>query len=709
MMYVKRLWTLLSSSDAVVYLVLAVVLATYSCIHLQDFHLRLSNHHLSDDTPIFYAYASKFPERFDNDYLGPYLVRIWRPAAVAASIQNWVPTLLYTQFDIEPFPVTKCFSLLHGLGLGLGVFLLVRVVSENKIVALLATCFAYLAYPWGLNLANYGFDSEWTFMPYAANGAIGATLIGIALALTGRYWIWSYLFLLYAGLLHPMIGLYASTAIGLYFLWQFFAHKASIWRVVFLGFVTVIILAPGMIATSTMAGTPLAKSELFTGMRLNQHHWPWCFNFRWQYAWPAVIQWNVLAFLSWKRRVHFSDKYCHLWICTLVAVAFLSVSQVLGMLLEIPLLVGTTGLRSISLLSLVSLPLVLGYLLDNLQSGHPLRMLMASFFFILPFLGGEYILIGYLTIAFCVLDLGEGDFGAFHFSSSPAAKNACNLLSGMVILLWVTSFLRITNDSSSAASLLTRIHSNLTWNAMQSNPDVTSRAIVLITATSLCALLICSHWRSRGATSAILLNGARSTPLLWIISLLYCSFFLVNARAESDTIHKSRVPDMLDVQLWARDHSAVDALFLTPFRCSWTSSSKRRFFYPISFEDYAYRGVEEFKEHRDRLLAFYNIPEHIAIRHRGQTLKRIEKRKFDDLDETGLRRFAQEFGVTHFVTWKSPRALSFKLPILYENDSLVVFDLAQRIPETTSQHGKIGREPFGGLSTIEPPEESGLP
>ncbi|MBI82543.1 MAG: hypothetical protein CMJ81_05040 [Planctomycetaceae bacterium] len=695
MIHAKRLWTLLSSRDTAVYLVLAGVLAAYSFIHLQDFHLRLSNHHLSDDTPIFYAYASKYPERFNNDYLGSYLVRIWRPAAVAASIQNWVPTLLYTQFDIEPFPVTKCFALLHGVGLGLGVFLLVSVVSENKIVALLAVFFAYLAYPWGLNLANYGFDSKWTFMPYAANGAIGSALIGIALALTDRHWVWSYLFLLYAGLLHPMIGLFATTAIGLYFLWRFSAHKASIWRIVFLGFVTVIVLAPGMIATSTMAGTPLAKNELFTGMRLNQHHWPWCFNFRWQYAWPAVIQWNVLSFLSWRRRVHFSEKYCQFWISTLVAVAFLSVSQLVGMLLEIPLLVGATGLRSISLLSLVSIPLVFGYLLDNLQSGHPLRMLTAAFFFTLPFLGGEYVLIGYLTIVFCALDLGEGHFGPFHFSSSPPARNVCNVLSGIVILLWITSFLQATNDPASEASLLTQLHSNLTWNAMQSNPDATSRQTVLIVAASICALLLLCHWRSRGAPTAVLLHGARSTPLLWTMSLLYCFFFLLNARAESDTIHKSRVPDMLAVQLWARDHSAVDALFLTPFRCSWTSSSKRRFFYPISFEDYAYRGMEEFKEHRNRLLAFYGIPKHIAIRHRGQTLKRIEKRKFEDLDETGLRRFAQEFGVTHFVTWKSPRTLSLKLPLLYENDSLVVFDLKSGTSETTSHHERIDSDHVG--------------
>ena len=119
----------------------------------------------------------------------------------------------------------------------------------------------------------------------------------------------------------------------------------------------------------------------------------------------------VISFLSWKKRDAYSERFWPLWLATLLAVVAFSISQLVGIRWQVPFFLGMIGLRSIALLALVNIPLAIVFFVDSLKSGRFLRMLSTILFLMLPFLEGQYALLGYVAISLVLSDLGDGQFG----------------------------------------------------------------------------------------------------------------------------------------------------------------------------------------------------------------------------------------------------------------------------------------------------------
>ena len=684
---------------------LVAVVMLYSWCYVADFQLRLSQWQYSDN-PITFACAAKFPELFDNDFVANNQLSVWRRFALGASMQNWIPTLLYTRWDIDPYPVTRCLTFLQGAAIGLGIFIFVNVVTRNSLFSLIATVFCYLSNPWGLNLANYGFDSSWTFMPYPAHAALGAVVVALALMMTEKYWCWAFVFALYAGLMHPTMGPYCFAVMGSYYLAKRCFCQVSSWRLAMVLFTLALFAIPVVLAGSGSQGTPVARDELFAGLMLNRHHVPWTGEARFQHAWPAVIIWMTLCFLGWKRCDQLTKNYRFLWFSALFTAVLLSLSHVAGFLFRIPFLLGITGLRSITLLSLVSLPVVVVYMIENLRSGSTVRRICAILFFTLPFLGEEYVLIGYVTLSLLLMEFGDGQVGPWKIAVSQKAQRACHVLAMLILVLWMISFIALARIDMEHPGLLFQTHSILTWHALAAmgeaaNPPWMLCLLVVVFCLVLCGLLGLGQGRWSHWLSPFHSRSELSQRVLWILVLGYCGCFLANAWLDraaplsvgSPVLQAQRWAQahgllqtvrrgfqgspVLEAQQWARKHTPPDSLFLTTWRNAWIATARRRHFYPITFEFYSYKGFEENKARRDRLLEFYGIQPEFAALHRGPGLRQLQRQMLRGFGEEQWLRFADEFAVTHLVTIKNrfyrTRPLTF--PVVFQNESVRIYEL----------------------------------
>jgi len=653
------------------YLLVAVILL-HGWITIADFQLRLAEW-FHNDNPVTYACATKFPETYDDDFVAVNQLKVWRRYAVAASMQNWVPALLYTGCNIDPYPVARCLGLLQGTAIGVGVYLFVSITARHRMAALFAAVFCYMANPWGLNLANYGSDSSWTYTPYAAYGALGPMLMALALAITRKYWYGAFALNIYAGLMHPTMGLFCAAVIGSLYLVKLYRRQVSAWRLVLLCFSVALFVAPVIVAGASVSGTPVEREELMAGLMINPHHVPWGEK-RFQHAWPAILQWLMLAFMGFQRRDQFSEDYVQLWFCTLVTVAIFSISHLLGFVLQIPFFLGLTGLRSIALLSLVSLPLVSVYMLNNLQSGQFLRIVFGLLFFTIPFLGEQYAIVGYLTLSLVLLECSMGQLGPFKFSMSEDRQIVCRVLAVVVLVGWGASFLGASARAENPGWLL-QTHAMLTWHAFRSDPTATTRLLWLVAVIAVGGLVVSLSKKFDAPTTIQPTEPKSSNQLLWMLALGYCMIFLANSSWKRNDLVNSRTRDLLAAQLWARQHSPPDSLFLTTWRNAWVATARRRHFYPISFGLYSYKGFEESKSRRDRLLAFYGIPKDFAVQNRGTRVESRQRqlmRKFGDDD---WLRFSDAFGVTHVVTIRAMLSGEVSLPIAFQNRSVLIYDL----------------------------------
>ena len=173
-----------------------------------------------------------------------------------------------------------------------------------------------------------------------------------------------------------------------------------------------------------------------------------------------------------------------------------------------------------------------------------------------------------------------------------------------------------------------------------------------------------------------------------MVLTVYASGFVVQQWKRAIGVRQSSAIQILDVQLWAKEHSPRSSVFVVP-ESGWRTMSQRRQFDPFTCESYAYVVKQESLEYRNRLLRFYGITEEEGRRLRGISIFRKEYERFNAFTERDYLRFASEFGATHLVLSHDERTQSFSLPRVYENSGYLVFRLA---PKTQGQSQRAPSE-----------------
>src|SRR5688572_12098636 len=185
-------------------LLVAAWLVTYCAVGMWPFALRMANMHV-DDGPIHYARVFAAPEHYDRDVVTGIPIDAVLHAKVATSVMVWVPALLWRFAGVDPFPVTWVLTAPQAILLGGSVYIASAAATRRRAVSFVAAVYALAAAPWVWAPVNFGNNSAWNFIPYAANLAIGPILIAIACVLRGRI-VTAAMFLALGGLVHPLMG-----------------------------------------------------------------------------------------------------------------------------------------------------------------------------------------------------------------------------------------------------------------------------------------------------------------------------------------------------------------------------------------------------------------------------------------------------------------------------------------------------------------------
>jgi len=635
--------------------------------------LRMANLH-QDDGPILFAHVFKNPSLFEGDFQVGAPLSLRTCFKVITSAIVWIPALLWRYLDVDPYVTTWTITFLQGTLLGLTAYVLTLTATRERHTAALAAVFAYAASPWHWNLANYGNGPDWAFVPYPGNLVLPFIMLSFACLIRGHT-LTTLLLLAISGLIHPTMGSYACVVAGIYWLWEGLrSHNRDVMRYLAgLALVGVITVLPGLFAQAMVPGDPLPHAEIIAGLSQNGHIVPWSgVSARWEYSWSTILKWLVLATLSWRWRVKFPGTVQRLWLAALMGASLLTLSHVVGVVWQVPMLMNLIGSRSFQLPTLISLPLVVYYWLTHVRSGDWLGGTLSILCLAVPLYATEYGLIWLLIVGLLLVDVSQGHLVVWRFDPPKWGRRSLRAVALFVLTVWTAVFLTMPSGLVGVSSPLHQIILKLTWGVRGAPPGQVGRAVFILIVT----LLGLATWIVKGPkkdfTSVVTRHQFQSFIPWAVIILLGTSFLWTYWKNEAQQRSPNAVA-WLEAQLWARENTPTSSLFVVP-RDSWRTMSLRRKLTPFTRESYAYIAARQAKEHRERLLDFYGISADDAQRWRGKQLLEIERGLFREFQEDDFLRFASEFGATHLVLGKS-RSRKLDLPVVYENEKYAIYSL----------------------------------
>jgi len=657
-------------------LVFMVLLFVYGLIGMWNFKLAMAD--FSEDNPIFYAHAFKEPGYFSGDFPIGLPIDTLVDTKIATSGMYWIPALLWRYLNIDPYFPTWLLTLIQGCSMILAIYVLAIVIVRDRLAAAIAAIFAAIAAPWMWDLANFGNNASWTFLPYAAQLAIAPVLLAFALLIRKGKTVHILVLLGVAGLIHPAMALYACAMLGLFWLWEGsqISWPGALRRLAGLVVVVFIFMLPSLWAMLTQAIDQLPRGEVIAGMRQNQHIWPWTYPERWWLSLETTIKWLGLALLSWRFGTGFASPVRRLWLAIVVGAVLLGLSQVTGMIIQNPTLVTLIGLRSFCWLALVSLPLIAYYWYSHLRSGSFLGVVLSLSCLVLPFFSAKYALFWLPVMGLLLVDASQGQVSFWKISLPLWVRRGLQWLAWGLLAGWATIFLLLPVEFANTPPVWMTALSGLTWGQSTILPNSAIRFQILVVILVL-GLLVWGiphlsrlrQWTKWNQPQTVQENLLVRLVIVAMV-LIYGGWFLWSNWQSARMLSGSSLVYTLDVQLWARDHTPPSTLFLYQGD-GWRTMSLRRQLSPYTRESYAYSAPNQAREFRDRMLAFYGISAEEGQRLRGSGITLLETQLFRKFTEPDFMRFASEFGVEYLVL----RTTDLSFPVVYQNPRYVVYDL----------------------------------
>lgn len=364
-------------------LVIGGILA-FGLVAMRPFELRMATLH-EDDGPILYARAWVAPDLFAGDYIAGLPIESILPAKVASSLMVGVPAALWRWLDVDPYGSTWVVALVQGAGIGVAAYVFGLVLTRRRSVAALGALLTYVVTPWVWNLANYGNDASWTFVPYAATLALVFGLPALAAALAGRAPL-AIALALAAGWVHPLAGLQAAAILGVFWLTEGRPGRAVLLRLGVLAAVAVAMAAPSLMAEWHVRADMLPAAEALPGLKQNAHIWPWGNPAWWRSSIVPTSLWLCVALASLGARTDWRTGAARLWLASAVVALGMSAAHAVGALTESPTLLGLVGLRAWMWPSILAVPLVAAMARRAICAGHGVLALAGVGLVALPFI-----------------------------------------------------------------------------------------------------------------------------------------------------------------------------------------------------------------------------------------------------------------------------------------------------------------------------------
>jgi hypothetical protein len=660
--------------------VFIALLFVYSLIGMRNFKLSIAN--FGDDNPIFYAQAFKEPVLFSGDSLFGFPLDSLVDLKVVTSVMVWIPALLWRYLNIDPYSSTWLLTLIQGFSMILAVYVLAIAMVNDRLAAAIAAIFAAITAPWMWGLANFGNNADWTFLPYAAQLAMAPVLLAFVFLIRRGKTVVTLLLLVVGGLIHPTMALYACAMIGIYWLWEGSqsSWRRVLWRLAGLLAAVFVIMLPSLWVMLTQTIDQLPQAKIIAGMRPNQHLWPWNSQHIWGFSWRTVLKWLGLAILSWRYEASFAPPLRRLWLATLAGAGLLSLSQIIGIVIQNPTLITLIGLRSFCWVALLSLPLIAYYWYSHLRSDSLPGVVLSLICLVLPFYSARYALFWLPILGLLAVDASQGQISFLKFTLSDWMRHSLIWSACALVLGWAAIFLLLPTEFLSTPPSWVTVLAELTWGQYYSLPSPAIRIKLLVVILVLGSLL----WGVSQLRTVMPLKFPKFIqqdtlmPLsMGIIVAIYGGWFLWSNWQAADLLSRSSLVNTLEVQLWARDHTPPSTLFLYPGD-GWRTLSLRRQLSPYTRESYSYSAPYQAEEFRDRMLAFYGISAEQGERLRGDEIVAIERNLFGNFTESDFMRFASNFGAQYLVLpsiYKVTATIDFDFPVAYENQYYIVYKI----------------------------------
>lgn len=337
-------------------------------VRVGNFEVRLANFY-ADDTLVFYSYLYAMPERFAGD-----IFLTLGPAWTFATIVHWLPVLLLQTLKFPPEVMAWVFVYLQNVLLGFALFFYGRAVTGRNDVAWLTVLFAYAAQPWSWNLTNYSNGME---VPYARHVVMPFLIFAGVATVKKRPEIVTCLLILSA-LIHPSLTLWMAAIAGRYWADQYPLKKGSslLKRFLLLGCVAVVCLTPWLLTVSTVS--QVNDSDLIEIVAGNLHMNPFLTKNFWFNAGPTFVAFMILALLALRYQKNLNQRFVSFWLASVSVTVILSLLHIVGLVMGLPWVLQAVPLRSTVLLVMFSLPLVMFYLTQKLETNRWLVLWMAG-------------------------------------------------------------------------------------------------------------------------------------------------------------------------------------------------------------------------------------------------------------------------------------------------------------------------------------------
>lgn len=670
--------------------------------------------------PQDYVAQKLYPENFTKDFHSGIMV-------YDSSILMRMFPAAEKYLSLDTSALLHPYMFFHTLLFGLAVYFLAFALFSNHFVSFMSAAVCLVGYIPGANLSKFG-TGFWSYLTFALFYAYANALriFSIGMFVKKRYFF-SFALLALTLYCHFTMGLFVLCAYGVYFLFnlkQLKDKKLLLSIGAFALTVLPLFLQTFFSAVNDKPGIPVEDWIKYTKM-LSCHWYPGLlqiFSRGAKYEFFSLV--GILAF--WFFTTRFIDikenRHKAIFIFTASWLAMSAVGIAVTMLHPVQALVILCLQRSTSLVTFLGTLYLVNYIYGKIKTGGIIGIFAAFWvlgclFFSYPGLAAGPCLVMFAT------DLKNKQLGFTKAWSKPfiaALSYFCLLAAVCVFYAVMASIFNQAKDCFAwpfARKMLVSTWYPFLFFDPWSLHDYFLRGGMFRVHPFLLKFTVAT------AVSTVLALGARKfTNHIWrktlVVVLAGCTFasvwFLSN---QSYAIWKGRkepvAKDYLDVQLWAKNNTAKDALFMPDpaHFYGWRDFSRRSSFgnlrewvhtcmvyFPKNIEG-CNSGIERLKDFTGYDLREMKIPEAGAS---GRTLNRIAKKRHYNISAAERTAFADKYSIDYFILEKAyitPQnyldSLS-QFEVAYQNGSYMVLKKGQT---AVSPKAGIDLENFKGPLT----------
>lgn len=604
---------------------------TIAVLTIGSYANRLAMVH-EDNGAVFYAYLFGHAQEFLRDPLAHSGIHwLW------GSVCFWLPSLAQRYLGLDPALLDLLFFFAQIVLLGLAILILTWLASRSWLTAFASMAAAYLAEPWAWNFAAYPARIDLPLYTTLAN-AMGA-LAGAAFL--SRRWNLAWLIAMATAIVHPVIVCYLLVMLAAW-TWLNRAQRRS-WMT--LGILTRLVLLAAICGTPFLVRTGFTEAlmtprEQWESVTKHMHAVPWGNSPLFALMGTTVIDFLLVMALCWRQLAALPLDQRRFLMAAAMGTLALSLAQIAGVLLKLPSVALTMGLRSFSNFILFAWPFVFTILFSERM----LRQFHVCF---------TMLLLGF------VLYGANGGLPVFHLALFGLALFwPEQLIAGRrpvyITLLAALPLGLIPLDSRYSHALLYGPgHFLRAPNEM--SPEFYLCAL-------LASFILAELFRQPSILPRLRLGSA---AVLSLLALIY-------ARSLGAPTYTPAAAGLRDAELWARDHTPPGTVFITNY--GWRTLSQRPAFVPIpdlTREIYTpFRAIRDYNEFLFRLYGIADTWRTMGI----YSINAAADAGYRRLKQADFLALSKDTGAPYLV--RTNDEPGFDLPIVYRNDAYRIYRLS---------------------------------